>query len=458
MKLQDYFHHQKHTFLTDNEKFSLYQEIVAKRDIKKSILQRYAFAKRMAYASFVVLFVMAVYGVHFFRDDLRYMTNSLVVQNAGDAVQAGYIAQIVHFDGSFIIEHDGKKLQTSVIRDGDMVTLRDGTEMVFHIDDQTKAKLVGPAQFVLNSKWEAQDQSYTLQLLQGNFVEIQSLTATTTQDLAIIADDVVVQQAKWSTASHFQLSQEGANKRIENKGAEIKVTRNQEDSPIETKVAAKQTLALAANDITLIDDETQIARVLMQKDITQTVSLAQVQKDVLLDEEINIDTLSAVFQTKEDVKVSEWVSSAVGTMIKWASDEKRVVTPEQNNQLRGNLYAGFLLQNMEAILIAHREGDDQSIARNIQSLQSNIIAIHQSFALTMPASRPDNVPFAHTISMIQDLQSTLDKQYYMPPRYIQNMNTIVKWLEYIATQPHASQKDGKTYLQEIVLPTHLSFQ
>jgi len=88
MKLQDYFHHQKHTFLTDNEKFSLYQEIVAKRDIKRSILQRYAFAKRMAYASFVILFVMSVYGVHFFRDDLRYMTNSLIVQNAGDAVQA----------------------------------------------------------------------------------------------------------------------------------------------------------------------------------------------------------------------------------------------------------------------------------------------------------------------------------------------------------------------------------
>jgi len=68
--------------------------------------------------------------------------------------------------------------------------------MIFHIDDQTKAQLIGPAQFVLNSKGEAQDQSYTLQLLQGNFVEIQSLTQSTTQDIAVIADDVIVKQEK----------------------------------------------------------------------------------------------------------------------------------------------------------------------------------------------------------------------------------------------------------------------
>lgn len=457
MKLQDYFHHQKHTFLTDNEKFSLYQEIVAKRDTKKSILQRYAFAKRIAYASFVVLFVMAVYGVHFFRDDLRYMTNSLIVQNAWDTVQAWYIAQIVHFDWSFIIEHSGKKLQTSVIRNWDMVTLRDGTEMVFHIDDQTKAQLIGPAQFVLNSRWEADDQSYTLQLLQGNFVEIQSLTETTTQDISLIADDVVVQQEKWSKASHFQLSKEGENKRIENKWAEIKVTRNQDDSPIETKVAAKQTLALAVNDITLIDDETQIARVLLQKDITQTVAIADVQENVEVDEEINIATLSSVFQAKEDVEVSEKVISVVDTMMA-STQEKNVVTPEQNNQLRSNLYAWFLSQNMESLIIAHREWDDQAIAKHISSIQDKIISIYKAFWFVVPQVRDKS--FAWTATLAKELYKSLNEQYYMPPRYIQNIDTIAKWLEYIATQPAGSQEDGKVYREKTSssLPANLRFQ
>lgn len=456
MKLQDYFHHQKHTFLTDNEKFSLYQEIVAKRDTKKSILQRYAFAKRMAYASFVVLFVIAVYGVHFFRDDLRYMTNSLIVQNAWDTVQAWYIAQIVHFDWSFIIEHDGKKLQTSVIRNGDIITLRDKTEMVFHIDDQTKAQLIGPAQFVLNSKGEWDDQSYTLQLLQGNFVEIQSLTETTTQDISLITDDVVVQQEKWLIASHFQLSKQGENKRIENKGADIKVTRNQEDSPIQTKVAAKQTLALAANDITLIDDETQIARILLQKDISQTVALADVQEKVSVDKEINIASLSAVFDVKEDKTASENVISAVGSMIT-ATQEKSIVTPEQNNQLRANLYAWFLSQNMESLLLAHIEGNDESVAKNISSLQDKIISIYKAFWLVVPQV---NNSFNATINLAKDLETSLNEQYYMPPRYVQNINIIARWLEYIAAQPEWSQEDAKAYREKTSssIPTNLRFQ
>ncbi len=412
----------------------------------------------MAYASFVVLFVMATYGVHFFRDDLRYMTNSLIVQNAWDTVQAWYIAQIVHFDWSFIIEHSGKKLQTSVIRNWDIVTLRDGTEMVFHIDDQTKAQLIGPAQFVLNSTGEWDDQSYTLQLLQGNFVEIQSLTETTTQDISLIADDVVVQQEKWSTASHFQLSKQGENKRIENKGAEIKVTRNQEDSPIQTKVAAKQTLALAVNDITLIDDETQIARVLLQKDISQTVAIADVQEKVAIDEEINIAALSAVFDVKEDTKVSENVISAVGSMIAGSTKEKSVVTPEQNDQLRGSLYAWFLSQNMESLLIAHREGDDQAVSKNISAIQDKIISIHKAFWLAVP--QINDKSFASAISLTKELYKSLNEQYYMPPRYIQNINAIVNWLEYVAAQPTGSQEDGKAYREKASssLPANLRFQ
>lgn len=403
-----------------------------------------------------MLLIMSVYGVHFFRDDLRYMTNSLIVQKAGETVQAWYIAQIVHFDGSFIIEHGGKKLQTSVIRDGDIVTLKDKTEMVFHIDDQTKAKLVGPAQFVLNTKG-GEEQSYTLQLLQGNFVEIESLTEETTQAISIVSDDVIVQQEKWSIASHFQLSQEGDNKRIENKGAEIKVTRTQENSPIETKVAAKQTLALAANDITLIDDETQIARVLIQKDLSQTVAIADVEDKVVSDNEIDIAILSSVFKAQEDIKVSEKVISAVDTMISSSKQEKTVVTPEQNNQLRGNLDGGILTQNMQSILITHIEGNNEELVRNIVTLQDKIITIYKVFWLTAPKG---SSTISHTIELATQLYKSLDKQYYMPPRYMQNIETIGSWLEYIAAQPAESQEDGKAYREKSSssIPSNLRFQ
>lgn len=113
---------------------------------------------------------------------------------------------------------------------------------------------------------------------------------------------------------------------------------------------------------------------------------------------------------------------------------------------------------MESLLIAHREGDDQSVARHIQSLQSTIIGLYKSFDISVPSTKSDTAPFTYTSNIIQDLQVSLDAAYYMPPRYIHNMKTIVKWLEYTATQPYASQKDAKMYMQQVVLPTHLSFQ
>ena len=88
MKLQEYFHHQKHSFLTDNEKFLLYQEVIAKRETKQTFLQKYIFVKRIAYASFATFFIVMIYGAYFFQDDLRYMTNSLTIQNGGGTVQA----------------------------------------------------------------------------------------------------------------------------------------------------------------------------------------------------------------------------------------------------------------------------------------------------------------------------------------------------------------------------------
>jgi hypothetical protein len=37
--------------------------------------------------------------------------------------------------------------------------------MVFHIDDQTKAQLIGPAQFIITTQQE-KDDAYMIQLIQ----------------------------------------------------------------------------------------------------------------------------------------------------------------------------------------------------------------------------------------------------------------------------------------------------
>jgi len=448
MKLKEYFHHQKHTFLTDNEKFFLYQKIVAQRDIKKSFLQRYAFAKKIAYASFVLLSVFAVYWVHFFRDDIRYMTNSLIVQNAGDAVQASYIAQVVHFNGRFFIEHNGKPLQTSAIRDGDTVTLRAETELVFHIDEQTKAKLVWPAKFILSSHKDIAD-SYTIELIYGDFVEIQSLKDMTTQDIVLVSNDITVRQEKAEKASHFQLLAQWDSQRVENKGAKISVIHQKEDAGLETSLESRQTLTLAPNDITLIDNETQITTVLVQRDVSQTVAFVDVEDKVEKEDELSLDVLSSVFKT-EEVQVDEDIVSEVDALTD--TKDKIVITPEQNNALRGSLYKDFLLNDMQVLLQGYVDGDEAITQRSIASLQTKIVDIYISFWLTVPQRQNETKEFSHTIQMIKQLVPQIETNYYIPPRYIHNIDMIVQSLEYIQKQEFWKQENKPS------LPSNLRFQ
>jgi len=54
--------------------------------------------------------------------------------NSSNSVQASYIAKVVDFNGSFYIEHKGKRVQTSTIQDGDIITLKENTQLVTQIN------------------------------------------------------------------------------------------------------------------------------------------------------------------------------------------------------------------------------------------------------------------------------------------------------------------------------------
>jgi hypothetical protein len=64
----------------------------------------------------------------------------------------------------------------------------------------------------------------------------------------------------------------------------------------------------------LIDNETQIARVLVQKNITQTVAFVDVENKSGVLDEVSVAALSQAFKSS-DISVSEdIVSSVISTM------------------------------------------------------------------------------------------------------------------------------------------------
>lgn len=319
--------------------------------------------------------------------------------------------------------------------------------MTFHIDDQTQAKLVGPAQFMLNQKWEWDDALYTLQLLYGNFVEMESLNEETTQNIALVSKDVTIHQEKKDKASHFQLISDGETQRIENKWAQIIVTSLQDDKSIETEIHNKQTLSIASNDITLIDDETQITRILTQKDVSQTIAFADVKEKIEQPEEITAAALSEVFE-EVDVKVDARVAAAIDTMITKQSDGKKIPTTEQDKQLRSNLYGWFLNPDAQALLVAYVLWDDASVQKYTQIFGDRLTNIAKAFDVELRKT----TWLQWLVAASSDIKQSLSATYYIPPRYMDNIAMIGRIVSYIISQEQ-SKSDAKP-----TLPANLIFQ
>jgi len=212
MHLQEYFRNQQDSHISEAQKFSVYKKIIEKKSSKSYFRQRsFLHTRSLVYGLSLTVIVMFVYGA-FFMDSSPIYTNKyfgsggiLIEPKPIQSVDAGYIANIVDFVGGFHIEHNGEEIQSSNIHDGDTVVLDKDTKLIFHTNENTQMEVVGPAKFVLHSD----DTSYKMELIYGDFVEVQSLTEETKKEIEIYTEDLVVSQEKSSVSSHFQIINQG---------------------------------------------------------------------------------------------------------------------------------------------------------------------------------------------------------------------------------------------------------
>jgi hypothetical protein len=168
--------------------------------------------------------------------------------------------------------------------------------------------------------------------------------------------------------------------------------------------------------------------------------------------------LSQAFKSS-DISVSEdIVSSVISTM--WAKYDKRVVDPEQNNQLRSVLHDTFLMQDMQSIYEAYFSWDEQLLQRNIASVQAKIALLYKSFWLPNIIQKElDPQSFTQTVKHIQQLVTHLEQSYYIPPRYVHNLQVLIRRFDYIQGQSFWSQSesDAREVFKKSI-PNNLRFQ
>lgn len=425
MKLQEYFNQKKDHWLSDIQKMDVYYSVMDK-NMKKSFQRKRSFlhVKSFVYTSFLFFFLVGFYGMYIFQwpilEDDGYMLSRLADTNV---VQADFIAKIVDFNGSFNIEQWGKIIQTSNIKDWDIVTLKQNSQIVFHIDDNTKAKIVGPAKFVINKKAE---MSYKVAMLYGDYVEMSSLKKENKHMIELAIDGLLVAQGENKKPLDFQLVKQGKWHVIKNNWAKLLVTSEAK----ETSVSNKQVLAVQGNDISLFDDFDKFAKAVKEKNLSQTFTLL----DSIKNPEDTWDVQEIKELNWEDLlKLDE---KDIPNIDLWIVDNQKVVTPEQIKIIDNQLVKQLVDENLSQLVVAYQEANTSRFNQEFADLERKISTIAKAFGYEYAnISWSEQEKIQTMISRIQGLADYISSNYLIPPKYVDKIKEILPKLTPLKALP-----------------------
>jgi len=417
MQLHDYFKEQKQQQVSETQKFSIYKKIIEQKSEKNHMRKRSLLhIKSLAYWLTLTIFIVAMYWTFFMQDKINFNENWIIIQpKIIRWVDADYIANIVNFEGNFVIEHNWKQLQTSNIRNWDTVILPENTDMIFHIDEKTQTKVTWPAKFVL---YKYHDK-YKIELKYGDFVEIQSLTENNKENIEIQSNGVLISQKKSNEAANFQLIKKDGKQIVKNNWeSDISVKINKKQTEIHTAQLAQ----IENDDISLLKIE-DIEEAIQEKRISQTFTWKnksdenniQKTEEILVQHELTWIQLTWILATQSG-KIDQVVTKELGIN----ENEKMLLSLEDNNKLYWLLNQSFIKKDFEKLSTYAIDQNSKEFNIAYNNLEYRIKQIYQVFDLTYSDSRGD---FYKLKSNITSLSSQQEK-YLLPPKYAETLNYI----------------------------------
>jgi hypothetical protein len=143
MNIYHYFAHQKNIQLSDHKKAELFKRICQKR-LQQRVMRRHVFSyKKISYTFMAAALVLLTFGGIMIEKQID-INNLFFSSSKGNtsSVYAGYIAEIIEFNGEYVIQNGDKTLSSQYIHNGDTIFLKTGSEMIFTLDDHSQAKIV----------------------------------------------------------------------------------------------------------------------------------------------------------------------------------------------------------------------------------------------------------------------------------------------------------------------------
>ena len=421
-------------------------------------------SKRIMYTSLAVVLIFVVFGWLLLdkTEVVDFWIFSVKQNNTPNGVFADYVAEIVEFNGEYSLVRDGKILKKSdklnIIQDGDVVSFPEWTDLIFTLQDWTQAKIIWPAEFsiVKTEKW------YQISLFDGKFFRIYCPECTS--DVEIITPEFSISQEKDQTLDLHIAKEENGEMLVKNDGDKVTVKTKNSENKTEVKQISSELVAInsSSDKINHIEDQEVMINFMAKNNISATFTLSteDVQWPEIKREEKN--DLVAV-QTKQEISPqvqnlkSEWaekvkskettvdVVAEKDPLLEWlkeiisaddkevweiseditaqlwlsSDDSQKVPTTNQMQTLKTNLNSFFLMNTFESIYTNDR------VAQNISKLADRINSISSTFGYSYRASSD----LSSIKSTIQSLKTQLEKDYYISPSDILQLEKVANWCD-----------------------------
>lgn len=483
MRLSDYFQQQKSQTMSSKMKSHIFSNIQKNKWIEFStkLPSKFLFfaSKKILYSSLATfLCVVVFWWMLLDRTNIVDFWTFLVQKNTNpNGVLADYVAEIIEFNGEYSLIRNWENIEnTQVIWNGDNVKLKDGTDLVFSLNDGTQAKIVWPAEFSITryQKW------YQLSLVDWKFFRMYCPECES--EIDIITPDVSIHQEKGQSLDVHIAKDSTERMLVKNDGDALKVIRSNDKTKSETEIQATKLVAIASNQevVNVLSDSDLMEKFMEENSITSTFSISSKNADYSLDkaltmnlsgnkqkkpaesrfaqekikdsvqtwsdiawsgmievieeevEPINVKDLKEVESRKDEDLLLAWILEVISSDIVvtgsitdmsedllsdlWLSEEGELNMPSQQqiDTIKKKLNGFFLMNIFESIYVQDR------VDKNIEKFADRVNAVAAAF------NYPDRADSdLHSIkSLINTLEERLQEERYISPSYILQLHKL----------------------------------
>lgn len=409
MKIQDYFSQVKSYTLSDSQKADIFSTITQKR-FQQSVAKWHFFSfKKLAYA--VITGAMILWVGWFFVEQNIWIDNLFIQKWGNWAVFAGYIAEVINVKWDRYIQNKDWILPSSTlhINNWDTLYLKDNSEIIFSLDDNTKWHIIWPAIITIS---KTSDNHYEIILNEWKYFQITNQISKHIID--IITDEITINSER-DKILDLQLTKTDKKMLIKNQWDNLNIKKNNANHDSTNTILTKETIEVLPNDINHIADSRTFELLLKNDNISETISInSTTSGNTNKDQHSDLDTQLAML---EFLQSFSWDSVNTGQnsgniqdIIQKIdlSNQKKVPTQQQTALLQNVLNNFFLQNSFDRVELASNQWDTENLQREIQNLKDKLNSIQTSFSLW------------HL--------SELSEKYYISPSDLDTLNNLISFV------------------------------